>query len=226
MLKAIVFDFDGVIANSEPLHFRAYRDVLADESIVLTERDYYDRYLGFDDVGAFRAMGNDAASPMTDERVADLIARKAIRLEALEHERSILFPGAAAAIARMAAALPVAIASGARGDEIRRVLERERLAHFFTAVVAAEDTPLSKPAPDPYLRAVALLGAVGNPALRAGECVAIEDSVWGLQSARAAGLKTVGITHTYDARALAGAELVIDGLDALDLELLSALCFD
>src|SRR6478609_3338575 len=89
MLKAIVFDFDGVIANSEPLHFQAYRDVLAEESIVLAERDYYDRYLGFDDVGAFRAIGNDAASPMSDARVADLVARKAIRLEALEHERSI-----------------------------------------------------------------------------------------------------------------------------------------
>jgi HAD superfamily hydrolase (TIGR01509 family) len=226
MLKAIVFDFDGVIANSEPLHFQAYRDVLAEESIVLAERDYYDRYLGFDDVGAFRAIGNDAASPMSDARVADLVARKAIRLEALEHERSILFPGAAAAIARMAAALPVAIASGARGDEIRRVLERERLAHFFTAVVAAEDTPLSKPAPDPYLRAVALLGAAGNPSLRAAECVAIEDSVWGLQSARAAGLKTVGITHTYDARSLVGAGIVIDALDALDLRSLSALCSD
>jgi len=200
--------------------------VLAEESIVLTERDYYDRYLGFDDVGAFRAVGKDAASAMSDARVADLIARKAIRMEALERERSILFPGAAAAIARMAAALPVAIASGARGDEIRRVLDRERLAHFFTAVVAAEDTPLSKPAPDPYLLVVALLGAAGIPSLRAAECIAIEDSVWGLQSARAAGLKTIGITHTYDAESLTTADLVIDALDALDLGALSRLCSD
>jgi beta-phosphoglucomutase len=226
LLKAIVFDFDGVIANSEPLHFRAYRDVLAEESITLTERDYYDRYLGFDDVGAFRAIGAAAVSAMSEARVADLVARKAVRLEVLERDVSILFPGAAAAIARLAASVPLAIASGARGEEIRRVLEREDLARFFTAVVAAEDTPVSKPAPDPYLRAVAHLARAAGAPVSARECVAIEDSVWGLQSARAAGLKTVAITHTYAASALSDAHLVVDALDALNFGSLSALCSD
>jgi len=226
VLKAIVFDFDGVIANSEPLHFTAYRDVLAEESIALTERDYYDRYLGFDDVGAFRAIGAAAQSAMSDARVKDLIARKAVRFAALERDGSILFPGAAAAIERLAASVPLAIASGARGEEIRRVLEREHLARFFTAVIAAEDTPLSKPAPDPYLRAVAQLSSAARAALNPSECVAIEDSVWGLQSARAAGLKTVGITHTYDAGALTEANLVIDALDTLNFGSLAALCSD
>ena len=55
-LRAIVLDFDGVIANSEPLHFQAFRDVLAGEGVTLTEGDYYARYLGFDDVAAFQAM--------------------------------------------------------------------------------------------------------------------------------------------------------------------------
>jgi beta-phosphoglucomutase len=226
MLKAIVFDFDGVIANSEPLHFSAYRDVLAEESIALTEQDYYERYLGFDDAGAFRAIGRAVSSPMADARVFDLIARKAARLEALERERSILFPGAAAAIERLAASAPLAIASGARADEIRRVLERERLARFFSAIVSAEDTPVSKPAPDPYLRAVALLSAATGADLNARECVAIEDSLWGLESARAAGLKTVAITHTYNAAALTSAHLVIDRLEALNFGSLAALCCD
>ena len=226
MLKAIVFDFDGVIANSEPLHFCAYRDVLAEESIALTERDYYARYLGFDDCGAFRAIGVATGFPMTEACVADLVARKAVRLEALERDRSILFPGAAAAIERLAASVPLAIASGARGEEIRRVLDREHLAQFFAAIVAAEDTPISKPAPDPYLLAVAQLGRGSTTPLAAGECVAIEDSVWGLQSALAAGLKTVGITHTYDARSLTEADLVIDTLGALNIGSLGALCLD
>ena len=81
------------------------------------------------------------------------------------------------------------------------MLERENLAQSFVAMVAAEDTPISKPAPDPYLRAVARLGAgLRRPALLAGECVAIEDSHWGLESARAAGLRTVAVTQTYDRR--------------------------
>jgi beta-phosphoglucomutase len=217
LLKAIVFDFDGVIANSEPLHFRAYCDVLAEESIALSERDYYSRYLGFDDRGAFRAIGIATGSPMTDARVADLVARKAVRLEALERERSTLFPGAAAAIERLAASVPLAIASGARGEEIRRVLDRECLAQFFATIVAAEDTRQSKPAPDPYLLAVAQLGGISAAPLAASECVAIEDSVWGLQSALAAGLKAVGITHTYDARSLVEAHMVIDALAALNI---------
>ncbi len=222
-LRAIVFDFDGVIANSEPLHFQAYRDVLAEEAVPLTERDYYERYLGYDDVGVFQALDLERGS-WTPARIGELVARKATRLEALERDLSILFPGAAGAVRRASAAMPIAIASGARGEEIRRVLDREGLAACFTAVVAAEDTAVSKPAPDPYLRAVALLAPACGGRLAAAECVAIEDSHWGLESARAAGLRTVAVTHTYQAAALASADLVIASLDELDLRTLARLC--
>ena len=221
-LKAIVFDFDGVIANSEPLHFRGYRAVLAEEGITLSEADYYARYLGFDDVGAFEAIGRHQGVAWSGARIADLVARKAVRLEALERDVSVLFPGAADAIRRAAAAMPVAIASGARGEEIRRVLDREHLLGCFTAIVAAEDTPVSKPAPDPYLRALALLAPAAGE-LRAAECVAIEDSQWGLQSARAAGLHTVAVTTTYRADELV-ADSTIASLAAMDLDLLARLC--
>jgi beta-phosphoglucomutase len=224
VLRAIVFDFDGVIANSEPLHFRAFRDVLTEEGVTLTEADYYAVYLGFDDVGVFQAIAA-GRGPWTRAQIADLVARKAVRLEALERDVSVLFPGAAAAVRRASAAVPIAIASGARGIEIRRVLEGENLLGCFTAIVAAEDTPVSKPAPDPYLRALALLGtAIGDP-LAAADCVAIEDSRWGLESARAAGLRTVAVTQTYEASRLIGAaDLVIESLESLDLAALAHLC--
>jgi len=224
MLRAIVFDFDGVIANSEPLHFQAYRDVLAEEGVTLTEADYYAWYLGFDDVGVFEALSVAAGAEWGRADIADLVARKAVRLEALERNVSILFPGAAAAVRRAAAAVPIAIASGARGVEIRRVLDREDLSACFTAIVAAEDTPVSKPAPAPYLRALALLGPTFGGRLAANECVALEDSHWGLESARAAGLRTVGVAHTYEPAALKGADLIIPSVDALDLAVLSRLC--
>jgi HAD superfamily hydrolase (TIGR01509 family) len=225
MLRAIVFDFDGVIANSEPLHFRAYRDVLAEIGVALTERAYFERYLGFDDVGAFEAIAADNALPIGHAGVRDLVERKAVRLEHLERDGSVLFPGAAEAVRRAAAALPIAIASGARADEIHRVLERERLASCFTAVVAAEDTAISKPAPDPYLRALTLLRAAGQPDLEGRHCVAVEDSRWGLQSARAAGMRTVAVTNTYGKPALADcADVVIASLAAMDLDVLARLC--
>jgi beta-phosphoglucomutase len=218
-LRAIVFDFDGVIANSEPLHFRAFRDVLQKSGIALTERDYYARYLGFDDVGVFTTMGADRGRPWTARAVADFVADKALRLEELERDGSVLFPGAADAIRRAAAAMPIAIASGALGPEIRRILTRADLTHHFAAIVSAEDTPASKPAPDPYIRAVELLREqMEGPALQASECVAIEDSRWGLESARVAGLRTVGVINTYDAAELATADLVIGSLADLNLE--------
>jgi beta-phosphoglucomutase len=222
VLRAIVFDFDGVIANSEPLHFRGYRDVLAEEGIALTEHDYYTRYLGFDDVGAFEAIGRMAGATWTRARIGELVARKALRLEELERDVSVLFPGAADAIRRAAAMMPIAIASGARGEEIRRVLVRERLVASFSAIVAAEDTPISKPAPDPYLHALTLLRS-GCADLQAAQCVAIEDSHWGLESARAAGMRTVAVTNTYPVDELV-ADLTISTLENLDIASLAHLC--
>ena len=223
MLRAIVFDFDGVIANSEPLHFAAFRDVLAEHGIVLTEADYYARYLGYDDVGMFQAI-HPAGGAWGTADIARLVARKAVLLEELERHVSVLFPGAADAIRRASAAVPIAIASGALGAEIRRVLERERLAGCFTAIVSAEDTPVSKPAPDPYRHAVTLLSRACGAPLAAAECVAIEDSRWGLVSARAAGLRTVAVTTSYPADTLAdAADLVIDSLASLDISALARL---
>jgi beta-phosphoglucomutase len=217
VIRAVVFDFDGVIANSEPLHFRAFQGTLAEKGVEMSEQDYYARYLGYDDSGVFRAVSGDHGLAWSGEIVAGLVEHKAARLAALERDTSVLFPGADAAIRRLAAALPLAIASGALRAEIVRVLERASLIDYFAAVVAAEDTPTSKPAPDPYLRAVTLLRAATGAPLSPADCVAIEDSRWGLESARAAGLHTIAVTHTYPADSLAEADLVISSLDALDL---------
>lgn len=217
MIRAVIFDFDGVIANSEPLHFAAFRDVLAAEGVALSERDYYEEYLGYDDLGVFRTVSQDRGMRWDDDRVAALVDLKAVHLEGLERGGSILFPGADEAIRRLAAALPLAIASGALRPEILRILDRAGLARYFGAIVAAEDSPAGKPAPDPYLRAVDRLSAATGHPLTPGECAAVEDSHWGLESARAAGLRTVAVTHTYPASALGAVDLVIDHLDQLTL---------
>jgi HAD superfamily hydrolase (TIGR01509 family) len=223
-VRAVVFDFDGVIANSEPLHFRGYRDVLAREGIDLDESEYYTRYLGFDDIGAFEAIAADRGRRWPAEQIAQLVARKAVRLEELEREGSLLFPGAREAIGRLAAVWPLAIASGALGHEIARVLDHAGLSSFFSTVVSAEDTPASKPAPDPYRLAVERLRTMTSHALEPHECVAIEDSVWGLMSARDAGLRTIAITHTYPAETLSSsADAIVTGLDELTVEFLEAL---
>jgi len=223
-LRAIVFDFDGVLANSEPLHLRAYQEILAGEGLELSERDYYSRYLGYDDVGVFTTLSTDRGRRWAPADVERLVAEKAARLEELERHHSILFPGAARVVRRAAGAVPIAIASGALGAEIRRVLDREQLSSWFTAIVAAEDTPVSKPAPEPYRRAVELLSREIGDVLAASDCVAVEDSRWGLESARTAGLRTVGVAQTYERSALGEADLIIDTIESLDLVDLARLC--
>src|SRR5262249_35861700 len=168
-------------------------------------------------------VAGDHGQPWSTDFIAALVARKAARMEVLEADESVLFPGARATVERVAAKLPVAIASGALGSEIRRVLDAANLTSFFRAIVSAGDTAASKPAPDPYLRAVSLLSRAINEPLEPGDCVAVEDSRWGLASAKAAGLKTVGVAHTYDATELGTADLVIGSLDRLDLDALARL---
>jgi len=223
--SAIVFDFDGVIANSEPLHLRAFQDVLADVGVTLTDADYYARYLGFDDGGTFRAVAAAGQLAWTPAEIDALIARKAVRLEAIERDMSLLFPGAADAIRRLAQQVPLAIASGARGAEIRRILDRETLTPHFGAIVSADDAARGKPDPEPYRLALAQLSSVTGAPLSPPDCAAVEDSIWGLQSARAAGLRTIGITHTYPAAELSAADWVIRSLHELTFDALAAVLF-
>ena len=221
-VRAVVFDFDGVIANSEPLHFRAFHDVLASEGITLTAADYYARYLGYNDERAFHEIGAEQGRRWDDRTVAELIARKAVVMEEFEQHASILFPGAREAIEQLAGRCPLAIASGALRAEIERKLRREQLTGCFAVIVAGDDGVPSKPAPDPYLRAVERLAAI-HGSIPPSHCVAVEDSPWGLESAILAGLRTVGITHTYAQDALAHADATIDKMSALTWEMLCSL---
>ena len=226
-LHAIIFDFDGVIADSERLHLRSYQEVLAPEGITMSNEDYFARYLGYDDVGVFKALGRDHDVAMDDQRVSELIARKGQRYESLAATGEMLFPGAAAFIRTAAAAVPIAIASGALTDEIEETLERAGLRSLFPVIVGADQTERSKPHPDPYQTAFAGLRSHSGLDLIAWRSVAIEDSRWGLVSARAAGLRCVAVTNTYsEAELRADAELVVPGLHALTLGALDALCAD
>jgi beta-phosphoglucomutase len=226
MLHAIVFDFDGVLADSEPLHFEVYRRVLADVGITLSPQLYYERYLGYDDVGGFRAMLQDHGQLADDQAVQALVTAKADMFPTLVTGRDVLFPGVADRVRQFAALVPLAIASGALPTEIELILGGAGLRDAFQVVVGAGDTPQSKPAPDPYARAVRLLqhrGAIPAGDAAAGRCVAIEDSKWGIQSAKRAGLACVGVTTSYPATELDEADLVVDGVTSLSIEMVREL---
>ena len=227
-LAGVIFDFDGVLADSEPLHLRAYQAVLAPRGIDLATIDYYDRYLGFDDLGVFRALARDQGWKLSDETLGELIRVKGERFDTLVGHGDALFPGAADCVRRLAAEVPVAIASGALGPEIEAQLSTTGIRHHFKVIVASGDTPRSKPAPDPYRRAVELLrpftAAAGHDP---GGCfVAIEDSQWGIASALGAGLRCLGVAQTYPADELRAAHLVVSTIGDVALDALRSLCHD
>jgi len=223
-LQAIVFDFDGVIADSEPLHLRAFQQTLAEAQIELSGRDYYSRYLGYDDVGLLQALAADRGIPMSDREITALVARKGARLQEMMRADHVLFPGALDFIRAAAEAVPIAIASGALKHEIEEIIDAAGIGDLFGAIVSSGDTPQSKPSPAPYLLAFERLRDASGRDLDPRRSVAIEDSRWGLESARRAGLRCVGVTNSYPAAELDGAELIVDGLSALTLAALDELC--
>jgi beta-phosphoglucomutase len=223
-LQAIVLDFDGVIADSEPLHLKAFQQTLAEEGIELTSEDYYERYLGYDDVGMFQAVAKDRGAAMNEAEISALVARKAVKMQALLQSGEVLFPGAVEFIRAAAAEVPLAIASGALKHEILEIVDGAGVGHLFAAIVAAGDTPESKPSPAPYRLAFERLRQHTGRDLDPRRCVAIEDSKWGLESALGAGLRCVGVTNSYSADELGDAELVVGGLDELTVPELDRLC--
>jgi beta-phosphoglucomutase len=216
-IRAIVFDFDGVLANSEPLHLQSYQAVLDELGIPLDRDEYYSQYLGFDDVTAFRTIAARHGRQWSDEDLARILARKTVIFDDIVSSADVLYPEAEACVRRLAEAMPIGIASGALRHEIVAILQQARLTESFRFIVAAGETPASKPAPDPYRRAAEL------HRLPPSECVAIEDSRWGIESAKTAGLHCIGITQTYPPHGLPGADAIIDSLDEFTLELISTL---
>jgi beta-phosphoglucomutase len=220
-LRAAVFDFDGVIVDSEPLHFRSLREALRADAVEITEQEYWEHLLAHDDKGSIRRALERRGEPSDAARVERIEQRKIERFAQLIPEIPV-FPGARRLIEDLADRVPLAIASGARLEEVEAILSGIGLRGAFRVVVGAQDAPRTKPDPAPYLEAARLLEPCAS-GLVPGECVALEDSVPGLVSALGAGMKVVGVAQSYPADKLRSAHLVVDSLAALETDALGAL---
>jgi beta-phosphoglucomutase len=217
-LRAAVFDFDGVIVDSEPLHYRALRDALLRWGVSITREEYWSHLLAHDDRGAIRLAFERRGEPLDPERLERVAAGKAERFAELIPEIPV-FPGATDLILALATEVPLAIASGARRDEVEEILSGLGLRDAFRAIVGAEDAERTKPDPAPYLEAARRL-APHAPGLEPSQCVAFEDSMAGIAAALGAGMKVVGVAHSYPAEKLRAAHRVVgslSGFDALSL---------
>lgn len=213
-LRAAVFDFDGVIVDSEPLHFRSLRDALRPEGVEITEEEYLQVYLAYDDREAIR-LALERHGEDTDPARRERIEARKVEIFARLIPEVPVFDGARDLVRALEDEMPLAIASGARHGEIDAILRGISLRDAFLTIVGAEDAERTKPDPAPYLEAARRL-AVLAPGLAPGDCVAFEDSMAGIAAALAAGMKVVGVAHSYPAEKLRAAHRVVDSLVGVD----------
>jgi beta-phosphoglucomutase len=218
----VIFDFDGVLVNSEPLHFRAMRDSLVPEGILIDSTEYLRNYVAYDDRGAIRLALEQHGHAWDAVRVEIVADRKARMFAELKGEVPF-FPGARELVRSLRQEeVPLGIASGALCSEILDLLEAGGLRDAFDAVVGADNVERTKPHPDPYLEALKRLQPAA-PGLEAGDCVAIEDTPPGIAAALAAGMTVIGVAHTYEASVLTSAHHVLPSLRRVNAAALRAL---
>lgn len=217
-LAAIIFDFDGIIADSEPLHFAGFRLTLAEIGISLTESDYYANYLGYDDRGCFIAALTAHQRPADPSVIAPLMQRKAqVYLESVK-DHLVIFPGVREFVSEAAATYPLAIASGALRHEIEFILEQAGLRKAFLHITGAEDVTKGKPDPEPFLHALAALNRQRpNQTIAPDSCLVIEDSIPGLRGAKTAGMKVLAVANTHTIQDLHEAHAVAQSLSQVRL---------
>lgn len=216
MIKAIFFDFNGVIIDDETIQMKAYQEVLRGHQIDLTEEWYFSA-LGMDDKTFVRAMFERAKKPLTDP-VLETVLNTKTDMHRQMIEELPLFPGVLTFLKAAAREFSVGLVSMANKAEVGYVFQRANLTPLFSVIVTAEDAAQCKPAADCYLAGLTKLNDRRQHErklpLLASECLAIEDSPPGIQSARAAGMRTLGITNTVSAEDLraAGADVVTASL--------------
>jgi len=225
MLKAIIFDFDGIIAHTEPIHLKAFQTTLRQYEIVLTEEEYYDKYLAYDDRTFFKEILKDRSFEHDEQIIADLMSIKSAHYEDFVIGNIELLPGAEGLIRSAADKYALAIGSGALRGEIVDILRYAGIESYFKVIVSAEDVARSKPAPDVFIEALKRLNKdpLVSGTILSQDCLVIEDSVSGIKAALSAGMKCLAVTNSYPEDKLSGADLVKESLKDVRLSELESL---
>lgn len=244
MLRAIIFDFDGVVADSEPVHLAVFQRILGELGYTLSPEEYYADYLGYDDRGCFRAFLTAHGRPPSETLLDDLVDKKARAYIAhISHrmiedfaagrapagpdhvKQPIIFPGVQELVRDAAGRYRLAIASGALRHEIEYILKCAGLRKEFEHITSAEDIRRGKPDPEPFLHALAGLNRLagpGQPRLEPADCLVVEDSIAGIRAARAAGMKVLAVANTHTIQDLHEADALTHSLADVKLPELEA----
>lgn len=220
MLKAIIFDFDGVIADTEPLHLKAFQLTLKEKGIELSDEDYFENYLAYDDKTLFKELLKDRNYEHNEAQISELMNRKSEHFENVLKGNILVLEGVPEFISEVSGKYPLAIGSGAIRSEIIDILESGGLREHFEIIVSADEVINCKPDPEVFIEALRRLNNLDSVSEEVSpqECLVIEDSTSGIKAVHSAGMKCLAITNSYAAEKLSEAELIKQSLKGIYLE--------
>ncbi len=225
-LRAFLFDFDGVLADTEPVHLACFKKILSGQGIELSKEEYYEKYLGLDDRSCFEAVFRDRGLTLSAEQQKELMRLKNTALLKELGGKPLLLPGVRELVGRLAGQYYLAVVSGALKSEVLSVLRGATMDAKFQVVVAADDVTRCKPDPEGFVTALRLLNRDFVPPserLLPQECLVVEDSPWGIEASRKADMKCLALLTSYSKERLAGADRVVKGLKEVTDKLLNDL---
>ncbi len=221
MLKAVIFDFDGVIADAEPVHLKAFQAVLNEEGIELSKKEYYDKYLALDDKTCFASILKDRGIDFNNSLIYDLTVRKSRYYDEFIRKDLVVFPGVVDFVKKLYGKYPLSIGSGALRHEIEFILESIGIRKEFSIIVSADEVENCKPAPDVYIRVLQLINQLDflkSAVIYPYECLVIEDSIAGIKAAHSAGMRCLAIANSYPVEKLSEADMVVKSLEGVKIE--------
>ena len=217
-VKAIIFDFDGVITDTEPVHMDAWLEVLEPMGITFDEDEFRDNYMGLNDRDFLDEVGRIHGQHFEPNEKIDLIERKtAVSIEILEQEIPLI-PRVKEFVESESQKVMLSICSGAIRGEIEFILKRLGWEKYFSPIIASDSVEKGKPDPEGYIRAYEGLVERAETALLIDEVIAIEDSPKGITAAKAAGLKCIGVKHASGKSDISHADIVVNSVSEIDLQ--------
>lgn len=221
IIESVIFDFDGIIVDTEPLHYKAFQKTLVPLELGFTWNEYCEIYMGYDDRDAFREAFKSKTRSLSTETLDHLISKKAEYFQKIISSGTTPYPGVIALVHHLhTSGVPLAICSGALRSDIHPILEQFSIKKYFSCIVTAEDVPHSKPDPRCYQIAWQQLQKLHPGKITtARKCLAIEDTPAGIESAKGAGLFVVAVTNSYPPEKLTQADVIIQTLEGFPMQL-------
>lgn len=215
---ALIFDFDGVITDTEPVHMESWLSVLEMEGITFDEDEYHNHYIGLNDRDFLDVLGKIHGRYFSDEEKANLIEQKANANIRLLEQNIPLLPGVSDFIIKANKKFLMAICSGANRGEIEFILRHLKWTGMFNPIIASDSVKRGKPDPEGYIRALEGLCERSGDMILAEQAIAIEDSPKGIAAAKAAGLRCIAVGNSFSKDDLTGADLIVDSLADVEIE--------